>query len=111
MATFDVMQYAQARVERCIGCPSPSETTISVKARFAFHSGARGGIPLPVETDLDRHRYAALAPYPMRATSRASSAVTPRLGIVRCDSRWGLSTLRGRAVRPKSVYTSRLLAI
>ena len=87
MATFDVMQYAQARVERCIGCPSPSETTISVKARFAFHSGARGGIPLPVETDLDRHRYAALAPYPMRATSRASSAVTPRLGIVRCDSR------------------------
>jgi len=65
-------------VDRCIGCPSPSKTTISVKARFAVHSRARGGIPLPVETDLDRHRYAPLAPSPMRAPSAGSRAVTPR---------------------------------
>jgi len=65
-------------VDRCIGCPSPSKTTICQGPLRSPHSGARGGIPLPVETDLDRHRYAPLAPSPMRAPSAGSRAVTPR---------------------------------
>ena len=90
-------------VDRCIGCPSPSKTTISVKARFAVHSGARGSIPLAGRNGSRQApiRTAGTLPY-ARAVRWLPRCHTPRLGIVRCDSRRRLSTLRGRAVRPKT---------
>ena len=63
-------------------------------------AGRNGSRQAPIRT-------AGTLPY-ARAVRWLPRCHTPRLGIVRCDSRRRLSTLRGRAVRPKSVYTWRL---